>query len=426
MIGLAALGLLASAPAAQDFGLDGVDVSAISGRSGEAPAPVPERAAAARYHSGKPAAASVQAPAGMKEWTVMAFESFKNNLEWVGLGNMNELERIGSTDRVNIVAEAGRMGGYNSSDGDWRGVRRYYVTRDNDASHITSPVLQELGDANMGDASELLGFISWAKARYPARRYLLIIGSHGSGWLKGNPKTHRGKGISFDYETGNNLDIPQLGLVMAKAGGVDMLVMDACLMQMAEVLYEVKGAASFMVGSEEVTWGYPYHKMLKPLVLSPEMGAERLGRAMVDVYWKANLVSTRSATHSLLDVSRAGGLAERMDRFAGAAIASGEKELLKKCRSGAAHYGEKDNKDLRSFAKLAAERAASVELRAAAGELVSYISGSVVLSNRVGVLPPSDSGGLAVYLPQYYDSAYGELKLARDTRWKDFLVWLCK
>ena len=51
-------------------------------------------------------------------------------------------------------------------------------------------------------------------------------------------------------------------------GKVDVLAFDACLMQMAEVAYEVKDLADYVVGSEETEPGpgYPYDPFLAGLL----------------------------------------------------------------------------------------------------------------------------------------------------------------
>ena len=51
------------------------------------------------------------APAQMKEWTVMVYVNGKNDLEVAGLYNINKMELAGSNDFLNIVTEIGRMKG---------------------------------------------------------------------------------------------------------------------------------------------------------------------------------------------------------------------------------------------------------------------------------------------------------------------------
>ncbi len=403
---------------AQEFGLEKVNMSALADNQAAVPEPA--------FQKSYPGAAD---KAVQKEWTFMVFLNAKNNLEKYGMDDINEMETVGSSSKVNVVVELGRMAGNDDSDGDWKGVRRYYVTQGLNPFRITSQLVQDMGSANMGDARELLDFITWTKERYPAKRYALIMWNHGSGWIKGNP-TNYGKGISYDDETGNNIDTPQLGKVLAAAGGVDLLASDACLMQMAEVAYEVKDSASFMAGSEEVEpgSGYSYDKILLALTIAPYMGAEALGRVLVAAYWHSNSIGFLvPTTHSLLDLSKAAGLAERMDRFAEAAMASGDKKAIRNARQAVQSYATQTNKDLRHFAQLVAGGTADSKLKAAARDLSYYIDNSLVLFNVTSVLPASNSNGIAVYLPAgYLDPDYLDLKMGRDTRWPEFLEWQMK
>lgn len=419
---LSLLALLPQLSRAEDFGLNRLGASAFA----EAGQGVPEPLAAV---AAQDRAAAPAAPAALKDWTVMVFLNAKNDLERFGMQDINEMETVGSSDRVNVVVQMGRMAGYDSSDGNWTGVRRYYVTKDSNQARIASRLVQDLGRLNMGDADELRNFIVWAKRQYPARRYAVIVWNHGNGWLRGNPAAYEGssKGISFDDETGNNIDTPQLGRALSDAGGVDLLASDACLMQMAEVAYEVKAAAKYMVGSEETEpgAGYDYAKVLGPLVKQPSMNTAAFGRIIVDAYWTSNLIGFRLATHSLLDLSRAPALARSMDAFARAAMASADKAVLQRARDEVQSYAIAQNKDLRHFARLVEGRAASAALKTAARALGSSIEGGIVLHDRSSVLPRSNSNGIAAYIPNLrVDGDFAALALARDTQWDEFLGWL--
>ena len=96
----------------------------------------------------------------------------------------NEMEMVGSSDQVNIVVQVARIAGYNSSDGDWETSRRYFITKDDNIDRISSPVLLDLGKVDMGDYRNVIAFGKWAKAAYPARKAMLIIWDHGTGWVK--------------------------------------------------------------------------------------------------------------------------------------------------------------------------------------------------------------------------------------------------
>jgi hypothetical protein len=55
--------------------------------------------------------------------------------------DLNETERVGSTDDVHIVAQVDRYAGGYAEDGDWTSTRRYYVTRDEDLGWVRSQMV---------------------------------------------------------------------------------------------------------------------------------------------------------------------------------------------------------------------------------------------------------------------------------------------
>jgi hypothetical protein len=66
-------------------------------------------------------------------WTVLAYLAGDNDLEGSLLGDLREMERVGSRPgSVEIVAQVDRARGQDTSDGNWTGTRRYYVTRSAD------------------------------------------------------------------------------------------------------------------------------------------------------------------------------------------------------------------------------------------------------------------------------------------------------
>ena len=151
----------------------------------------------------KPAAADGNIKASAeKKWTVMVFVNGKNNLEIAGLYNVNQMEKVGSTKDMNIVVEMGRMAGQTAAgmDGGWTGSKRFFIKKDSDEEKIKSPVVMTTEKVDMGDYKRAVDFVTWAKKNYPAKRYMLVIWNHGSGWM--DPAKSE-KGISFDDETGN-------------------------------------------------------------------------------------------------------------------------------------------------------------------------------------------------------------------------------
>ncbi|MCX5785062.1 MAG: clostripain-related cysteine peptidase [Elusimicrobia bacterium] len=358
-----------------------------------------------------------------KEWTIMVFINAKNNLEKYGLMDMNEMEMIGSTDKVNVVTELGRMSGYDSSDGNWVGSRRYLVVKDANMSKIASPVVQDLGKVDMGDYKHLIDFATWAKKNYPAKRYMLVVWNHGAGWIKS-----RGlevKGISYDDETGNHINTPQLGMALKGIGKIDVYGSDACLMQMPEVNYEIKDYVDYIVGSEETEPGdgYTYNMLLGPLVAKPTMLGAELGKLAVDAY--SDHYGTQDHTQSLVLASAMNGLVPVINDFVAAAIAANEKPLIKTAMGSAQSYAYAENKDLWHFLSLYSASSQNANVKAAAKALQDYLTGKLILHNRVNSTY-ADSHGLAIYLPDSPNSAYNDLAWAKASQWDEFINWYTK
>ncbi len=361
-----------------------------------------------------------------KEWTIMVFLNSKNNLEKYGLLDVNEMEKIGSSDKVNIVVEMGRINGYATNDGDWKTTRRFLVKKDNDFTKITSPVLADLGKTDMGDYKSLITFVKWAKMTYPAKKYALIVWNHGSGWDKSRAANVT-KGISYDDETGNHITTPQLGLALKEVGGVDVYGSDACLMQMPEVTYEIKNYTKYIVGSEETEPGdgYTYDLFVGPVVAKPTMSAYELGKVAVDGYSDHYQSISQGSTQSLLDSAALDGFVTLTNDFVAAAIAAGEKQLVKTAASGAQSYAVYDNKDMGHFFDRYAATTANAAVKAKALGLKAYIDGKLIVHNRVNEeYANGNSHGIAAYMPGYsFNSDYNALAWAGASQWDELIKW---
>lgn len=127
---------------------------------------------------------SSAAPAATAEWTILSFLSADNDLEKNALYDLNEMEAAGPGPNINIIVQLDRpQFGYNDGVNSWGEAVRLKIHKDNDPVRITSPVVMKLGpNVNSGDPKTLSDFIEWGVRNYPARRYILVLWSHGSGW----------------------------------------------------------------------------------------------------------------------------------------------------------------------------------------------------------------------------------------------------
>jgi len=105
--------------------------------------------------------------AGGDTWTVILYQDADDRvLEQDIYVDLNEAERVGSTDKVKIVAQIDRYKGGFAGDGNWTGAGRFLVTSDDDLSRVGSELLQDLGEVNMADGRTLVDFVTWAMKNY--------------------------------------------------------------------------------------------------------------------------------------------------------------------------------------------------------------------------------------------------------------------
>ncbi|MDD5657312.1 MAG: clostripain-related cysteine peptidase [Elusimicrobia bacterium] len=364
--------------------------------------------------------------AGKASWTVMVYINAKNNLESYGLKDVNEMELVGSTDKVKIAVELGRIQGFDSSDGNWTGQRRYIIAKDKDTSKVTSPVLQEIPKADMGSWNHLVEFANWARDNAPADHYMLVVWNHGSGW---NKAARRGSvvvtGISYDDETGNHMTTQDLGQALAALGKIDIYASDACLMQMAEVGYQIKDHVDYIVQSEETEPGdgYTYDTMLAPLAAKPAMSSAELAKVAVDAYTAHYTSLGQGATQSAVKASALGRLLAMLGEWTEAVIAANETAAVKAARNQTQDFYYTDNKDLLHFVKLLTAGSKNEAVKSKGAELERFLANEVITANAATGSNYQNALGLAIYLPSYgYDSDYDALAWAKGG-WAKFVKW---
>jgi hypothetical protein len=366
----------------------------------------------------------------------MYFINSKNNLESSGVMDMNALEMVGSTGKVKITAELGRMNGQEGDDhseGDWTGVRRYLVEKDADASRIHSRVLEDRGRADMGSWKELVSFIQWSKAAYPARRYALVLWDHGNGWkpvdFANAGDFNNLKGFSLDDETGHEFSIPQMAEALRLAGGVDFLMLDGCNMGMAEVAYDLRGGAAAMTASEETEPGVVvrYAQFLGMLNAKPSMGPEEFAANTVTTYrdYFLNMAGDNEGapvTQSAVRLAKMQTFRQKLDYWAVAAMKA-ERPVLLRAKAKAKVFGEDpDYKDLYDFVSIVTDGTKDQALKTLGAEVMRYQKEELLVANWA---QDAVSHGLSVYVPdRVYNPLYNGLAFAKEGRWDDFAKFI--
>ena len=229
---------------------------------------------------GTEAAKPVQDPKNA-DWVIMIYMDADNNLEDASIFAINQLERVGSTEDVKIIAQWDRNPNYDSSNGNWADTKRFMILKDYDNNVINSQEIEDLGEVDMGSMNSLMEFINWTKERYPAEKYALIMWNHGGGWTLG----------AFDETSNTSLAIHSLSNALKEAGfhgerKLDLLVFDECLMGLMDIAYSMIPYAKVMVASEDVVpgLGIDYVGPLSQLIENPSMDERQLSQAILLSY----------------------------------------------------------------------------------------------------------------------------------------------
>lgn len=443
---------------------------------------VPTNAPAQVVQPTRPAAIP-SGPTSGDTWLVMLYQDADDQiLERDIYVDLNEAERVGSSDNVHIVSQIDRFKGGYAADGNWTGTRRYYVTQDSDLERVGSQLLEEVGEANMADGATIVDFVTWAVSNFPADRYALIMSDHGMGWPGGwsdpDPSVRTNHAAPIASSLGNQMYLDELDAALTairQQTGIDKLEligMDACLMGQLEVYSMLAPHARYAVASEETepALGWAYASFLGALTREPAMDGAKLGQLIVDSYVRederivddqarADLLKQSSpmggmfgfslpsseqlaaqmgqaVTLSAVDLARVNTLTNRVNEFA-LALQQADQRLVAKARSYAQSFTSVFGSnvpasyiDLGHFALLMQKNSTGA-VQQAAGNVVAALQDAVIAETHgpgkpgaTGVaiyFPNSQLFGIPQTGPQSYTAIAGEF--SATSLWDDYLTY---
>ena len=422
------------------------------------------------------------ATAGGDSWLIMLYQDADDQvLEKDIFIDMNEAERVGSTDQVKVVAQLDRYRGAFSGDGNWTSSKRFYITRDNDLNQISSQQVADLGEANMADGQTLVDFVTWAMSTYPADKYALILSDHGAGWPGGwsdpTSTTTTVRNLPLSNAMGDQLYLMELdqalGQIRQQTGldKFEVIGMDACLMGHVEVLTAMAPHGRYFIGSQETepSVGWAYAAMLNALNQNPNMTGADLGRIVVDSYIdddqrilddaaRADLTGrgsvlggmmsgpsaqaviqqmSRDVTLSVVDLNGVPGLLSALNNLS-FQMQNNDQRSVAQARSYAQSFTSiwgsnvpASYIDLGNFAQLLAKASGDSDVDSAASQLLAEIQRTVV-AERHGSNKPGATG-ISIYFPNsklYGTSEAGPRsytvaaeRFAKESLWDDFLAF---
>ena len=416
-------------------------------------------------------AASTSSVTPGQTWTILLYQDADDKiLEQDIFIDFNEAELVGSSDRVNVVAQLDRYIGGFRGDGDWSDTRRYHLQQDNNLDAINSP-FQSIGEVDMSSPQVLADFVTWGIQNYPADKYVLIMSDHGLGWPGGwtdpEPRGGSNQDIPLARAIGDALflhDIDAALQTVRDQTGLDafeLIGMDACLMGHMEVFAALAPHARFAVASQEVepALGWAYASFLNELVNDPDVTGRELGQSIVDSYIVGDQRITNAAarqqfvgrggisaeqvaaqleqniTLSAVDLSQMPAAMEGLNRFS-AALQNIDQRAVAKARNYAQPFTSVFGQnvpasyiDLAHFAALLVRETGDETLRATVEEMFGAFQAAVV-AEKSGPKKPGATG-LSIYFPnsQLYSSAAAgpasyipvAHRFAEVSLWDDFL-----
>jgi cysteine peptidase C11 family protein len=389
-----------------------------------------------------------------KPWTFMVYMAGDNNLDPDGVKDLKEMKRVGSTAALNVVAQFDRASG--------QAAKRFYIRK---GGTVAADAVANLGKINTGDPKRLMDFIKWGVKEYPAERLALVLWNHGQGWddtdiyaderhrslrrLATGPIRHalfhapvrrtlasatrdpRARAILLDDSAKDFLDNLEMKKVMAATRKllkrkVDVFGMDACLMSMAEVGYQVCESADFAVGSEqtEPADGWPYTVILGELAKKPGMTARDLSALIVEKYIAS--YTSDAVTQSACDLSKAEALASAVAGLASALQANindaATRQRILTVRTQVQSYEVTENIDLVDFCTLLAQSGPAAPIGQRCQEVVQAVQSAYVVAQGHKGAGMKNSHGVAIYFPtQAVSPLYAGLDLSKKTGWGVFL-----
>ncbi len=369
-------------------------------------------------------------------WTVLSYMNGDNNLEVDMINDLDEMERIGRIEGVNMVVQLDRSSEHDTSNGNWADTRRFLVA-DHPAPGLGSTRLDAtpLGELNMDDPEVLRDFIVFGLTNYPAEHYMLVLEGHASGPAKGIMKDD-----SSTLGGLREMEFHDMGTVIRGAidttigRPIDIISFDVCWMGMVEAAFEVMDHTDHLVGSfdEIPRAGWPYDLCL-PLILNSTLPmADRLS-GVVDAYMTYyEPQGTDYASLAAVDMKAFkddftgpfGQLAEEM-LYSVEESGGDYNRIMKRVDSPNLKANNANDRyiDLYQFIEeLEYDEAVPVRVRAHAAAL-GRTEGAVLINSRGGANHPAASRLFGIYGPTMSEEAlYPSNVLSKLSAWDEYLI----
>jgi hypothetical protein len=416
------------------------------------------------YYSNEASAAmAVKRPT----WIVMYYMCNGNNLDEYIPGKFSTIAASLTSD-VQVFMLVDRLGA---------GLDRVYrLKQDGDMNNYTDGVDRwtpsQIGlsgsEFDTGLTNTINAFTDFvvSKAGTNANHYALVIYNHGGGispTVVGEtndvPMT---TGIGWD-ENGNYLSVSELGSALAHVKAllkrnVEVLHLDACLMQMVEVNYQLRNSVDYLVASENEGWTSLQSFETYVAGISASTTAGNLAQSIADVYFDWSAIQSLGRTISVTRPGQVTPIVTAVDALALTLIQNigAERANITTAQANAQKFAYQQDAtwtmcpdnffvDLRDFCEEVVQHSSVPSVQTAANAVITAIGsagGSFLVSEQHSSAPGAtqkngfwfDQGtyGLSFFFPRSdtwgtYDNYINDsitpanLAFTASTSWDEFL-----
>jgi hypothetical protein len=400
------------------------------------------------------------------DWTFLVYVQAKNSLSNFAHKNFADMATVGSNKKLNILVEWHSPGQY--------GIWRYKIESE---KMVLDHNEKRQTDGN--SSRDLIDSMRWAVTKYPAKKYALILWNHGIGildpsWgnsmniinpksINNNPKiqieglstpfnntfscekipVHRG--ILFNEYSRTYMNNQELTFALStikkdilKGKKIDLLGMDACLMAMVEIAYQVRHYADYLVASQEVelAYGWDYGTIFGG-ISHGTMDSSDVAQFIVKAYEVFYKDRINFYTQSAINLAAIDKLKTSIDCVISSFYACKDEEflrtlfaILKRARSRCLQFSAPTYVDLHSFLFELNKQITFVFDKKFTGSKMEHIANlknvilesmyvieEVVIANTSGKYL-SKAKGLSIYFPQFtIEESYAKTEFAQDSSW---------
>lgn len=205
--------------------------------------------------------------------TIIVYMSGENNLSDYAQSDINEMIEGMKTSKNcdNLIVFVDRAS---------TTLKPFIIKIGNDTKQPVDTIRKYDTDFYSSDPSKMKEVLEWIVKGYPADDYGLVLWGHANGWIIMNDVIPTGKAPrrAYGVDNGKNsgasatgvwLNIPKMRQVLETLPGLKFIFADCCNMQDAEVAYELKDVAEYIIASPaEITGsGAPYGTIIPDLFL---------------------------------------------------------------------------------------------------------------------------------------------------------------